>query len=140
MFCIDKLLDRSRCSRSTAQTLPICIRSRKEPTLISQPRRAMLPQRLRDFGRTIHRETRMARQVHDKDISATLDAASEWINRCLIGDESIFAKDLWQLSIAREVQQAFDDHPDFGDDDFMTKLRGQMKSASPSAQRLMAEI
>jgi 5-methylcytosine-specific restriction protein B len=82
----------------------------------------------------------MARQVHDKDISATLDAASEWINRCLIGDGSIFAEDLWKLSVAREVQQAFDDHPDLGDDDFMTKLRGQMKSAPPSAQRLMAEM
>jgi len=82
----------------------------------------------------------MARQVHDRDISATLEAASGWINRCLIEDGSMFAKDLWLLSVAREVQQAFDDHPDFGADDFMTKLRGQMKSASPSAQRLMAEM
>lgn len=82
----------------------------------------------------------MARQVHDKDISATLGAASNWINRCLMGDGSIFAQDLWKLGIAKEVQHAFDDHPDLGDDDFMTKLRGQMKSASPPAQRLMAEM
>jgi hypothetical protein len=82
----------------------------------------------------------MARQVHNRDISATLDAASEWINRCLIGDGSMFATGLWQLSIAREVQQAFDDHPDFGDDDFMTKLRGQMRSVSTAAQQLMAEM
>jgi hypothetical protein len=83
---------------------------------------------------------RMARQVHDRDISATLEAASEWINRCLIEDGSMFAKNLWRLGVAREVQRAFDDHPDFGADDFMTKLRGQMKSASPTVQQLMAEM
>jgi 5-methylcytosine-specific restriction enzyme B len=82
----------------------------------------------------------MARRVHDKDISATLNAASEWINECLVADGSMFAKDLWQLGVAKEVQRAFDDHPDYGTDDFMTKLRGQMKSASSSAQRLMAEM
>jgi 5-methylcytosine-specific restriction enzyme B len=83
----------------------------------------------------------MARQVHNRDISATLGAASEWLNRCLIEDGSMFAKeDLWQPGVSSEVQRAFDDHPDFGDDDFMTKLRGQMKSASSAAQRLMAEM
>jgi 5-methylcytosine-specific restriction protein B len=70
----------------------------------------------------------------------TLGAATDWINRCLIEDGSMFSERLWEQSTATEVQRAFDDHPDFGDDDFMTKLRGQMKSASPSAQRLMAEM
>jgi 5-methylcytosine-specific restriction protein B len=32
------------------------------------------------------------------------------------------------------------DHPDEGHDNFSTKLKGQMESASPSAQRLMAEM
>jgi hypothetical protein len=82
----------------------------------------------------------MSRQVHNRDISATLGAATDWINRCLIEDGSMFSGALWQESIVREVQRAFDDHPDFGDDDFMTKLRGQMKSASRSAQQLMAEM
>jgi hypothetical protein len=82
----------------------------------------------------------MARQVHDKDISATLATATDWINRCLIEDGSMFSEALWDDTFAKEVQRAFDDHPDIGADDFMTKLRGQMKSASPSAQRLTAEM
>jgi 5-methylcytosine-specific restriction enzyme B len=39
-----------------------------------------------------------------------------------------------------EVHEAFVGHPDFGKDDFMTKLKGQMSRASPSAKRLMAEL
>ena len=39
-----------------------------------------------------------------------------------------------------EVFKAFVEHPDVGDDDFMTKLKGQMKEASPPAQQLMAEM
>jgi hypothetical protein len=41
--------------------------------------------------------------------------------------------------LVEEVHRAFVEHPDFGKDDFMTKLKGQMKVASPSAQQLMAE-
>ena len=96
----------------------------RAPRLISQPRRAMLPLEFRDFGADNPRgNERMARQVHDKDISATLAAATNWINRCLIEDGSMFAQALWDDTIAKEVQRAFDDHPDFGADDFMTKLR-----------------
>lgn len=35
---------------------------------------------------------------------------------------------------------AFVEHPDLGDDDFMTKLKNQMKPASPAAQQLMGEM
>jgi hypothetical protein len=31
-------------------------------------------------------------------------------------------------------------HPDIGDDDFVTKLKGQMTAASPAAQQLMSEM
>jgi hypothetical protein len=82
----------------------------------------------------------MARVVHDKDISSTLAAATDWKNRCLIQDGSIFSTDLWTQVNVHEVHTAFDDHPDFGDDSFMTKLRRQMENASPSAQKLMAEM
>jgi hypothetical protein len=50
------------------------------------------------------------------------------------------AEPLWTASLAADVFKAFVEHPDFGDDDFMTKLKGQMKSASRPAQRLMAEM
>lgn len=83
----------------------------------------------------------MARAKNGRDISSTLDAAVHWFKACLIEDRSIFSKEsLWTTKLADEVYHAFVEHPDFGDDDFLTKLKGQMKSASPPAQQLMAEM
>ena len=83
----------------------------------------------------------MARKVHEKDISSTLAAAEQWIKACLLDDGSVFSSEpLWTPTLVQDVHHAFVDHPDMGSDDFMTKLKGQMKPASPSAQRLMAEM
>jgi len=83
----------------------------------------------------------MARQTHEWDLSATLSAAEHWINTCLVEDLSLFSKDsLWTASVVDEVYYAFVEHPDFSQNDFRTKLKGQMSSASASAQRLMAEM
>ena len=83
----------------------------------------------------------MAREVHNRDISPTLSAAEAWIRACLIQDGSLFSDaPLWGDAEIEEVHRAFVEHPDFGKDDFMTKLSGQMKFASASAQQLMAEL
>ncbi len=83
----------------------------------------------------------MARQVHDRNIAPTLVAAEQWINNCLIDAGSLFSRaSFWTIELAEEVHHAFVDHPDFGKDDFLTKLKGQMMPASQSAQRLMAEM
>jgi 5-methylcytosine-specific restriction protein B len=83
----------------------------------------------------------MARKLFKRDISQVLAAAEQWIQTCLIADRSVFSMDsLWTSSLVAEVISAFVDHPDFGDDDFMTKLKGQMRGASHPAQRLMAEM
>jgi hypothetical protein len=83
----------------------------------------------------------MARQVHDRDIAPVLAAGEQWINTCLIDDKSNFSnKALWTAPLVNEVYGAFVKHPDYGQDDFMTKLKGQMASASTSAQQLMAEM
>jgi hypothetical protein len=83
----------------------------------------------------------MARHVHDGDISKTLAAAQQWINNCLIGDGSLFSKSaLWTTQLVDEVYHAFVEHPDFGKDDFITKLKGQLRAASPPAQQLLAEM
>jgi hypothetical protein len=83
----------------------------------------------------------MARQVHHRDISPILAAGERWIRTCLIEDGSIFSSNhLWIAQLVDDVHHAFVDHPDYGDNDFMTKLKGQMKSASPQAQQLMAEM
>ena len=83
----------------------------------------------------------MARTVRDKDISATLAAADQWIKMCILDDRSILSTEsLWTPPLVQDVHHAFVDHPDLGTDDFMTKLKGQMRPASPSGQRLMAEM
>ncbi len=83
----------------------------------------------------------MARQVHNRDISPILAAAEQWMSTCLIEDRSLFLRESrWTAALVDEVYQAFVEHPDFGEDDFMTKLKGQMKNASKPAQQLMAEM
>jgi hypothetical protein len=83
----------------------------------------------------------MARQIHDRDISLILGAARAWIDTCLISDGSVLsASNLWTATLVDEVYHAFVEHPDFGDSDFMTKLKGQMKEASPMAKQLVAEM
>lgn len=83
----------------------------------------------------------MARLIGNRDISAVLAAAERWISDCLVGDGSVFsAKPRWTPELVDEVFEAFVNHPDVGEDDFMTKLKGQMKNAAPSAQQLTAEM
>ena len=82
----------------------------------------------------------MARQINTRDISPILAAAEQWIKTCLIENNSIFATSRWTRVLVDEVHHAFVDHPDAGEDDFMTKLIRQMKPASSPAQQLMAEM
>ena len=94
-----------------------------------------------DAPRHGERRVFMARKVHDKDIAPTLAAAEQWIKTCILDDRSIFTPEpLWTPALVQEVHHAFVDHPDYGTNDFMTKLKGQMKPASQFAQRLMAEM
>jgi hypothetical protein len=83
----------------------------------------------------------MARQVHDRDISKTLAAAQEWINKCLVEDRSVLSdRPLWTARLVDEVYHAFVEHPDYSKDDFITKLKHQMQPASAPAQQLLAEM
>jgi hypothetical protein len=83
----------------------------------------------------------MARHISTGDISPILAAAERWIQRCLVEDRSVFVEDSWWTpAFCDEVYQAFVGHPDYGHDDFMTKLKGQMKHGSAPAQQLMAEM
>ena len=59
---------------------------------------------------------------------------------CLIENGSVFSNSLWTAPLVNEVYQAFVEHPDESDEVFITKLKGQMKGASSSAQQLMAEM
>jgi len=83
----------------------------------------------------------MARVTGSRDQSQTLDAGTTWIQKCLISDQALFSPEgVWTASLCEGVKRAFVDHPDQGSDDFITKLTGQMRRASPAAQQLMAEM
>ncbi|HET9742374.1 MAG TPA: hypothetical protein VFQ00_06480 [Terriglobales bacterium] len=83
----------------------------------------------------------MARQIAKRDISPILASAESWIRKCLIKDGSLFRDEpLWTAPLVAEVYRCFVEHPDFSNNDFMTKLKGQMSPASNSAKRLMAEL
>ena len=84
----------------------------------------------------------MARHVTERDLAPLLAAARHWIDRCLIGDGSLFAdgRVLWTKAGADTLQSAFVERPDEGGDDFMTKLERQVADVDASAQHLMAEM
>jgi MoxR-like ATPase len=83
----------------------------------------------------------MARLSSTRDFSVIIDAAQHWIERCMIGDLSVFSeKPLWTLENVQAVNVAFVQRPDTTDDSFIEKLTGQMSDASVSAKQLMAEM
>lgn len=83
----------------------------------------------------------MARVSKKNNFGPVIAAAQQWIHECLVADSSVLSKEaLWEQQQIKEVRRAFVEHPDEGEGDFMTKLKGQMSSASPQAQRLMAEM
>lgn len=83
----------------------------------------------------------MARIVPGKDVSATLNAATSWIDRSLIQDLSVFSQDiLWTTECLTELHNAFTDNPLDGEGRFVDKLKKQISACSPEAKRLMAEM
>ena len=54
----------------------------------------------------------MARQTNKQDISPVLDAARQWIDRCLVGDYSILgARQLWTDPLASELHKSLRTKP-----------------------------
>jgi 5-methylcytosine-specific restriction protein B len=84
----------------------------------------------------------MARQIKQRDLTSLLAAASAWIARCLIDDQSLFVegRELWTTANADELQRCFVDRPDASSDDFMIKLGRQLTDAHASAQQFAAEM
>jgi len=83
----------------------------------------------------------MARHIRKRDLSPVLGAAEAWITRSLVQDQSVFSdQPLWTGPLVSEVYHAFVDHPDFGEDTFIAKLKGQLQNASAPAQQLLAEM
>jgi len=83
----------------------------------------------------------MSRFNPHHNVAPVLDAAAQWIQRCLIDERSLFTdRPLWTAGLLEEVRAAFVDHPDESDAKFSDKLEGQMQAASADAKCLMAEL
>lgn len=83
----------------------------------------------------------MARKTPDRDLVPKIEAAQLWIKTCLIEDGSLFGpQPLWTAGNLDMAHSAFVVAPAPGDDDFMAKFKGQLKSCAPEIQQLAAEI
>ena len=71
----------------------------------------------------------------------TLEAATSWKDRSLIGDKSVFSDELlWTLPHLDELQRHFVEKPDVGKGSFTEKLQKQLAPVSASAKRLASEL
>lgn len=84
----------------------------------------------------------MARQNNWRDISPTLNAATNWINNCLVQNGSVFTpnKEIWLPENIEELKVAFIENPDESTDDFITKLKRQTLGCSKNTKQLAAEM
>jgi len=84
----------------------------------------------------------MARRCNWRDFTPTLEAARHWIDNCLIEDGSIFSptERIWTVENIEKFKSAFVDHPDVSSDDFITKLKRQLKDCSSNVIKLASEM
>jgi len=84
----------------------------------------------------------LARITSERNVTAVLDAAASWIDKCLVRDGSQLSDEaLWTKPLVQELRAAFVEQPDLSKDkSFAEKLSGQLDSVSPEAKRLAAEM
>ncbi len=69
-------------------------------------------------------------------------AATQWFDRCLRLDDSLFTpgRAIWTTAIAEDLHERFVRRPDESDRDFMTKFRDQLAGADVATVQLAAEM
>lgn len=84
----------------------------------------------------------MANDITTRDLSPLHAAARQWIDSCLIGDQSLLIPErtIWTSANANEMQRCFVERPDPSSDDFFVKLERQLADAPPTAQQFAAEL
>ena len=84
----------------------------------------------------------MARRRNWRDLSPTLDAATAWIDHCLIKDGSVFSpsENIWAPENIEEFRAAFVDNLDESSDSFITKLKRQLSNCSANTKKLASEM
>lgn len=79
---------------------------------------------------------------HEDSAEAVYKAATEWRDRCLLANGSIFLDDgeLWTEQLLDELDERFVQNLDAGDGDFFKKLEAQLSEGSSECKQLMAEL
>ena len=76
-----------------------------------------------------------------KKAEAALEAAEEWMRKCLLGGGSVFSEErLWTLDNFRELHTQLGKNKDDGERGFYDKVERQLQSASPGAKCLWSEM
>ena len=82
----------------------------------------------------------MARWTGEPAISAVLEAAATWRDRCFLGDGSVFTEaSLWTITNVEALFTTFSGNPILGNRTFYDKLQEQLTSASADVKKLAAE-
>ena len=76
------------------------------------------------------------------DAEYTYAAATEWVNRALRYQDSLFTpgKAIWTAELLSELRTRFLDRPDDTKDPFYDKVRRQLAGSEPDVFQLMAEV
>lgn len=83
----------------------------------------------------------MARWTGDPEITAVLESADAWRERCFVASTSILSdRPLWTLENLNDLLHRFADNPLLGDRDFLDKLSEQLRDAPPAVPQLAAEV
>jgi MoxR-like ATPase len=80
-------------------------------------------------------------KISDHNITPILDAAKHWKDTCFAKTGSVFGNEpIWTNALLGEFEQKFINKPEYGKDNFFTKLEKQVKAGSGQLSKLVAEI
>lgn len=83
----------------------------------------------------------MARFCGDHDVDPKIKAASQWREKCLIGNGSILSDaQLWTKDNVAALDKYFVNNLDEGEGDFFDKLERQLEPTEPEVKKLAAEM
>jgi AAA domain (dynein-related subfamily) len=72
---------------------------------------------------------------------AILEAATQWRDRCLLADGSVFTEEfLWVRPQFVELEEHFINNPDEGDRSFLEKLKDQISATPPETKQVTGEM
>lgn len=83
----------------------------------------------------------MSRYCGNKNTAPPIDAAQDWLDRCVVQRKSIFTNDaIWTLENIRSLDENFTNSLDEGDGNFIEKLEACLSETEGPVKKLVAEM